>query len=311
MDKLQTFAAANGWTVDNFDTVNDKLSMHRGTIYVHFHWDNTDDIGMFQSLGYVSAGTGVGSHTDDSGNLAAETGAITSGHVIDIDNGPYTAYHFFDDNSGTYPYLHVVVEYDADFFRHFTMGQIEKFGTWTGGEFACGNTVADGSANEPYRRTKFHPFDGNCTSNSIGGYLHVEGLPNQAGSGKWGVFGDYETSRGNDTAAVARAVIWGGVRNGPITLDANTFPISSAQAFVPFQPITVTYCDTSTTPDHHYLLGFAPDMRSVNIDSYVPGEEITFGGDTWKIFPWVNKSFDLGSGLEQSGNAGVAYKKLV
>lgn len=310
MDKLQVFAAANGWTVDNFDTTNDKLSMHRGTIYCHFHWDNTDQIAIFQSLGFVAAGTDVDSHTDDSGNTASPTGAITAniGHYIDLDNGGYTAYHFFDDNSGTYPYLHVVVEHDVGFYRHFSMGEIQKFGTWTGGEYFVGHIIGASQLNSPYRNERSILWDGAVATR--GGYLHLEGLPNQTGSGKWGVFGDITGSRGNDSAAVARVPVVGGVRNAPYEIEFIQADISSAQAFIPFTPIPIFYLDTSTTPDHMYLLGYAPDVRIVNNKNYVDGQEITFGGDTWIVFPQIRKAF---SGLdeEQSSNFGFAYKKLV
>ena len=311
MDKLQTFAAANGWTVDNYDATNDKLSMHIGSLYTHFHWDNTTFIGMFQSLGFTAAGTNVDSHPDDSGNIAEPTGTITGGHKVRVDNGPYTAYHFFENGGGTENHIHVVLEYDADFFVHFSIGEIVKFNDFTGGEYCVGFDYTTSFLQSTNRQDKFGLWDARCTTSSLMGYLHVEGLTNQSGSGKWGTFGSAVTARGNDSAAVVREKIVGGVRGGPFSVPAY-YEISGAQAFIPLNPIGVWHVDTSTTPDHWYYLGYVPNARICNITNLVPGVEFTFGGDTWIAFPYVNKKIPWtnDAATVQSGSYGIAYKKI-
>lgn len=312
MDKLQTFAAANGWTVDNFDTVNDKLSLHKGTIYVHFHWDNIKYIAMFQSLAFISAGTGVGSHTDDSGNLAAETGTIagTASHKLELLQQAYTAYHFFEDGSGSETYIHVVVEVDASYFRHFSFGEIVKFNDWTGGEYCV--------AHDPYEASGLQTvwdFDRMCLWDALNntpadqGYIHMEGFPNQASGGKWGCIGDAATARGNDGAGNGRAIVMGGVRGGPYTV-LSWREISGTQAFIPFVPIPLWYVDLSTTPDHVYLLGYAPNVRLCNLANLTEGVEISYGGEIWIPFPMIHKMEYISSSVYQSGNYGLAYKKI-
>ena len=49
----------------------------------------------------------------------------------------------------------------------------------------------------------------------------------------------------------------------------------------------------------------------LNIRNLSPGDEITIGAGTWKVFPWIRKQFNQDGVNEESWNAGVAYKKIV
>lgn len=60
IDKLQTFAVANGWTVDLYDATRDICLVRKAGIYVQFEWDNSTGIAVHQSLGhYQEAASGV------------------------------------------------------------------------------------------------------------------------------------------------------------------------------------------------------------------------------------------------------------
>ena len=48
-------------------------------------------------------------------------------------------------------------------------------------------------------------------------------------------------------------------------------------------PILWTLYDA--TPDKYYLLGEIEGLRVINMQNMSAGDEITYGGDTWKIFP--------------------------
>lgn len=54
VDKLTTFAAANGWTKDEFSAANDRATIHINNLYVSFRWDAVASGGItaFQSLDY-------------------------------------------------------------------------------------------------------------------------------------------------------------------------------------------------------------------------------------------------------------------
>lgn len=144
MNVLQTFAAANGWTVDIMSTTNDWMALNNGSVFVQFRWDNSTGIAMFQSTAFSGTGIAPGNHTGDDGcgfldASAPYNSTVSSGRRITVGNGPYTAYHFFTD--GTTKYIHVVLEYSPGLYRHFSFGTINKVGTWTGGQYAAAMAI--------------------------------------------------------------------------------------------------------------------------------------------------------------------------
>lgn len=50
IDKLQTFAVANGWTLDYNDQTRDQAGIHLNNVYVQFAWDDATGIAVYQSL---------------------------------------------------------------------------------------------------------------------------------------------------------------------------------------------------------------------------------------------------------------------
>lgn len=314
LDKLQTFAAANGWTVDNWDTGNKKLSMHKSTVYVHFRWDSvasTGSIGLYHSLGFVAAGTNPWQHTDDSGSgYTTATGAVTSQRRIDrIGDGPFTTYYFFEDDT----YIHMVLEYAPGLYRHCYFGIMTKLGTWTGGEYMGGTIWYMGSGVGDFPQDTRHalPFGAGHTQNSTDNMtIHAEGMPGEpSASTKWGVsWGG--TIAGNDRAAVGRLNMFGGLRDGPLTNAFAWIPANPNNGYIPLVPIPIYLRDDAgLSPEKWHLLGYAPDVRVCNIRHLEPAEEKTIGSDTWTFFPWVRKRYELDD-AEESWYGGIALKKV-
>ena len=73
-------------------------------------------------------------------------------------------------------------------------------------------------------------------------------------------------------------------------------------------PLGVMFRDIAPAPDKWYWMGTQPDIAIINIGNYSPGDELTVGSDTWKVFPWVRKQF-LDDETEETRHGGVAYKK--
>lgn len=306
MTKLKDFMVAAGWTQDEFDTGNDRMSLHKSTVFVQMHWDNTDDIGLWQSLAYTG-GNLPGDHPNDSGNIAAATGAITTGRRLNtLTNGPFINHHFFASGN----YVYAALQISTGIWRFFGFGILTKLGNWVGGEFAFGTFWNNSNVNTQSFGGHSLVFDVATTDNTVAGCMHVEGLPGQGGTGKWGVFCDSATP-GNDDAAVVRVPLIGGSRGGIYPNGVGYFQLSALNGFVPMMPVPAFYHRRATSPQHIYPLGFLPDFKQLNIGRYVPEQEIVVGGDTWIIFPMTNKIFDgTITGVPQSGNAGYAIKKV-
>lgn len=307
-DKLRTFADANGWTVNEWNPTDDRMSLvndNISTLHFHWGWDNSNDIEVHQSLGWSVAGA-PDSHTNDSGN-----GGLTSADraLNDIGNGPFVSYHFF---AGTSPaeYLYAVLEYATGQFRHFAACQIDKIGNWTGGETVGASTwlQTSGVANNASSNNHCVLMDGASNSQTRSGTMHIEGLPNQPASGKWGIFA-YSTTPGNDGDGNGRSNLIGGMRGGPYTFSLGGIPTSQTQGFVPLILVPCFYNDTGQTPDEIQLLGYYPNIRVINMTAFQPGDELTVGSDTWKIFPMIRRQETGGSTEEISGFGGIAYLK--
>ena len=326
--KLYTFATGQGWTGNVNSTTNDWAALNNGAVYVQFRWDNSAGIGVFHSLGFVNTSTAPGNHTNDSGagQVDASTpynAAITGGRRIAIGNGPYVRHWFFTD--GTTKYVHCVVEETPGKFRHFGFGSIDKVGSWTGGEYAYGHRwAADGAAasDDPLAQGAATAgsghnvlFDwlgggsGSSDAAEAAGTLHVEGVTGQPAGSKWALFCAQSSSLGTDRAGNARFNVRGGVRGGPHQQQFGAFPASLANGSIPLVPVGVWLHDATVNPATLMLLGSVADLRTVQMRNIVPAQEFTVGSDTWMVFPLDRKQWAQAD-TEESGNAGIAYRKV-
>lgn len=310
---LLTFTAANGWTTDENDTINGHIGLHRGSCFVSMRYDvaTPSQLSIYQALAWNGAGTDPGSHTDDSGNgyngpsAWSNTNAALERRVDDIGNGPFD--YFFYEDDALAPYVHVVIMVSADVYRHFGFGNLVKSNNWTGGEYCYGQEKA--ATGLPLNTQETCLLDGLFDSTSLddermAATLHMEGLPNQVASGKWGqVWGNGTTLVPTDTAGIAKSAVQGGFRGGPLALAlGNLGPFSPSTGFVNMIPIKLFYRET-TLPRVHYL-GYMPDVRALNIRFFAPRQVVNIGGTNWRIFPMSQRSTVSPSGSSYSG---IAY----
>lgn len=330
MSKLNTFAAANGFTTDYHNGTTKFLALSRpaDNIYVSFHWDNTDTIAIYQALGFSATyqeqpwnqanDSGNGSDTVpsqiDRGRQVSRTGA-----------GPFTAYHFF---SHTNPYnIYVVLEFSPGLYRHFGFGKIVKTGTWTGGAWCAGHlwswTGSTGFQVYADPKSGGHTvlMDGYLSTSLIyhstyntdaGGTLHCEGLPGQVAASKWGhsvVNNLADGDVGNDRASNPRVRIDGGCRAGVALSQFGYFLPNLANGFIPIIPMEVFYNRGAGSVDGWYYLGRMAHIGHIHLHGIDPGQTLTVGADSWMAFPMVRKS-NVGGTNQESRNAGIIYKKV-
>lgn len=309
VQKLSTFARglSTPWTEDELDLGNNRCTLHNGSCYVSFAWDASPstDLGLYQSLGFTP-GNAVYNHPNDSGNGDSTPGIINTGRRVNFGAASgFVAYHFFGESTGTY--IHVVVEVSSGVYRHFGFGNLVKHGTWTGGEYVYGHHWSPSDLDNPAYASHSFGLDG-TNANAEGATIHVEGLPEQGGSEKWGVCA-YSSSAGTDRAGQTRRTTPGGARGGFWGYQLSWFPYSSPNAYKPLMPIPVVFYDQSAAPKTWRWLGTWPDVAMVNMSSFSPGQEISVGvGETWMVFPWVRKQYLL-TNTQESWNAGIAYRK--
>ncbi len=300
LNTLFTFATANGWTQNQAPAAVSPFhgGINRGTTYVQFA-DGADstNMSMFISTGWDASAAG---------NQPGDSGAEM--RVTQID-GPHENYWFFEQDT----YIHVVVEYDAGLFRHFGFGQINKVGTWTGGDYAYGHEWSQGSNSDDIG-SAFHytAFDGTGPVNTSRSWtMRVSGADiadyaSESPTRVWGFGGDTNDSR-NDNNGVPSIPLRSTGRSRFHQEAFYSIPESQLNAFKPLIPIPI-YTTIGATPDIYRLVGFVPDMRWINMTGIDPAEEISVGGNTWTCFPVTRKKRDQDN-TEESANLGIAYRR--
>lgn len=263
--------------------------------------------------GVTSGSANSGEHCDDSGNgvvTNVNSSLEQSRSFHNIGNGPYTSYHFFLNTNPDY--IHVVLQYSAGLYRHGGWGELAKKGDWHGGEYCYGHTHRSGT---PTVNTNTCLLDAifsdqaNSDENE-GATIHVQSLPNMAAASKWGIcWGVTGVGFTTDRAGNAKVRTPGSFRGGMISRAFAWIRSSLANGFIPMVQIAAWYWDISVgTPNHLYLLGFMPDVRSLDVAAFTAGQEFVVDGQTWIAFPTVRKQ-NLGV-VDESRNQGMAYLKV-
>lgn len=327
MNKLSTFAQANGYTQEYYNGTTKFLSLSRSVdnLYVSFAWDGIDTIAVYQALGFSAT------YQEQPWNQANDSGGgsdtipsqIDRGRQVSrIGNGAFTAYHFF---AHTDPYcIYVVLEFSPGLYRHFGFGCINKVGIWTGGAFAYGHhwAFADNfnAYDDPIHAAHSVVMDslfqhGLSTyltyTENAGGTLHCEGLTGQDATSKWGMSGIYNQSPsyiGTDRNGNPKIRLVGGCRSSVALTMLGGFLPDLANGFIPIMPMELYYYRYPST-DGVYYLGNMHNVGHIHLHGIDPAQEITVGSDTWIAFPMVRKS-NIGNNNQESENAGIIYKKV-
>lgn len=328
MNKLQVFAAANGYTVEHYDGNNRLLYISRSadSLYAGFYWDGTNNIALYQALGFTADNVAEPwTMPDDSGNGHDNLAQIYRGrNVNNIGNGPFPTYYFF---GYTNPYsIHVVLEFSAGIYRHFGFGKLDKVGSWTGGAWVAGhhwnaqwNEVALG---DPDHYAHSILLDGAHNNSSYyysysyycNATMHAEELPLQEDSSKWAVSCSpiLDSRLGDDRAGNSRVRIIGGCRGGIALTQFGWLVPNLANGFVPLIPMEVFHIDglrsSSISRGWHHL-GRLHNVYHLHMHGIDPAQEISYGGSTYMVFPGVRKS-RVGNKVQESWNMGIVYKKV-
>jgi len=318
VNSLDTFMTGTpGWTQDELNTGTGRAAWNNGSdVYVSIRWDTSSPtvIAMYQALGWVAA-TDPGNHTDDSGNGAISSSDSTLDNqrcVHGIDGSTSINYWFYADGTN---YIHVVIEPQAGIFRHFGFGELDKIGTWAGGEYCYGHykgNAGTGTALDVRDTTLLDGLflDTGTNEKERAATLHIESMVNQAGSSKWAnVWQGTGTAPPNDRAGNAKVNVMGGFRGGPEAASLGVFREGNTSGLIPGYPIVVYYFDRTNDPNFTIQrLGTMRDVRGVNMGDFAAKDTVSISGlGTWRVFPYRQKTSDAVT--NRSYNSGIMYRE--
>jgi len=230
---------------------------------------------------------------------------------------PYTGYKFYSDGTNVF----AAIEVRVGIFTHFAIGNLEKCGTYDGGEFlqgdrhnGSGSTFTSLNAGVSGNSLVFSPeastsigasAGGNYVRFNAGGNDHLDffrmgsrdNADNVSGSGS--LAPGYTVSRtGNGqvltSATTSRLDIFGSIVR---------FSPSSTTNVAPIMPIYVTRADAIL--EKQRIIGFVPNIGCVSIANLNAKDIVN---TDWEVYPKCKKTGDNTS--TTSDFWGIAYKAI-
>lgn len=297
LDALRLFATTNGWTQNQWTAVgaDQWLNLQKGTIVANW-LASTTQVQIKGALSYSGAAAWnaqPGTHTPTPRIRDGWYGAVT---------WPVTYWfllHTAPDD------IVVVVRYQPTRFLYFTVGQLTKYGTYTGGEYyaassehaTVGNDAADGAglgAQWPSGANYAGLFWGRKEHSGYGANPDV--LHAEVDSFTWG--GTEQNFGSGDPDQAIQFFAIASIHTYPLHLRL----LSAFNGLTTLQPIWVHV----RRPDGLWSpVGRVEHLRYANVANHNPADVISIGGQQWILFPWTEKG---GPGDSAGQHYGYAVK---
>lgn len=339
-------ALGDGWTEAGGLGTGFPISSSAGTT----HFDYT----TFTSVqANVTIGAGGGSETHryyrlglGSSAANATTNAGTTATVVPNMHWTFSEWHIFSEPAVS-DYIHVVVGFsngpNADCWQIFSFGELDKQGLTYGGisyatainarAFASNTNSGNSSGEEwhmgPYTEWGFTGHVGEAAGRAsranISFMTQSTTAPHPNSAGGWPAW-DTVIENGdslwakcdgyNTVDSTASYFDWDDITSYwlPINGDTWKFTAPTETAQITLMPMFFLMINSTGTAGALRYMGAFPNIRKCSVKDVNPGDEITYSGDTWKIFPYLRKTNPdqiQVSSVVSSGYAGYAFKKVI
>ena len=285
---------------------------------------------------------GIGSSASN-----ATTDAGTTNTVVPNMHWTFSEWHIFSEPAVS-DHIHVVVGFsngpNADCYQNFSFGELDKQGlTYQGISYATAprtrayaTTSASGNSSSrdwnygPYLEHGWCGFVGQgtgvrTTRANISFMTQSTTAPHPIAAGGWPawdtVIGDgdnlWALSDGWWTVdSTTTYFTWSNTPGyfAPINGDVQKATAPTETAQITLMPKFFLMINSTGTAGALRYMGAFPNVRRCSIKDANPGDEITFSGDTWKLFPILRKTDPSQihvAWLVSSGYAGIAFKKVI
>jgi len=301
VEQIAAFAATAGWTVHR----NEESSFNSNFRIVTL----SDGIGAYITLAgknnriYLNGHRGIDTGSDWNNQPDQYVDTTDDGVKVDtycrvrLNVTPILSVYLFGGASPK-PYLYAAIEVEPGYYRHITMGYFEKFGTALGGLFWDIAETSDSPRSIAHESSNKYPLVYNSRNrdhdNTKGGF----DAQDRNGDPVWVAFGtDFH-------AGYKIGGYWGNEFYSQIQVSPIRF-----NSRIPFITPLVSISNLGLVP-----YGIAPALRYVNMAYLLPGDEITMGTETWKVFPLIRNAPASGEDFgdydeEGSSDYGIAYLK--
>jgi len=315
LDSIRVFLLAQGWTInywgaDNLTAITapyraDKalcVMSPAGGYYHYLAYDSTGDIYTSGATGY-SGGADRNSQAGHSSipyNETSTTVRRTNGWACTrAIAGPYAAYYFFASDY----YMHVALEVVTNRFVHFHIGEIEKAGSFVGGNYFTGTQWETGyywTTNQSHQNDPDHTYNGFPFDSSYsGGYMPVSypsiRIDVDGSTNNWVRFYAGQPTQYAQGCFRSNSLVGKLMERSPNTLNG-------------LSPLIPSIITGPRPLGGASIYGTVRDLHPINIKNLQPKQVMTIGTDDWMVFPIIQK----GTGTEfeaVSGNYGIAYLK--
>ena len=240
----------------------------------------------------------------DSPSVEGQT-ALTRTFLYDKPNGTYSNYYMFGDSNG----VHCAIKVSSSSnYSHVSFGVLEKYGTWTGGEYVSGNdlnvdtgySVSSGFSN--LYTQNFQLFGARDSANGTTSYLYYP-YESHGDEFDWSAFHMAALTKNRRTLPAASPSATYSV-GGDMLHDAS--PSAAFNRSAMFPVYMRVYDNRSPGGTQKYILvGHVSGARIINCSDIDP---TTIVDTDWMVFPQYMKS---GSAFTApvSGLHGLAFRK--
>lgn len=296
---LAAFAVANGWTQNMLQVDGDGYRLHLnkgdcfanlrssllvGPRYANASWEQ--GVWVRASTGYSGA-SAWDAQPGDSGVFAyvGKTFSNLGRDATMIGMSWPMNYHAFAHAAPDV--IVFVVEFQPGMFQWIMLGEVKKYGTWTGGGIvaaSCAYVRANTSFNAA----------ANTFSISGASYCRTYAPFHYQAGGYYNGYGDENTNSMLHAEVDAQTWLKSGTYSGDTKLvQGNMYssPLNSRSpnTFNALGVMTPLWLFTANG-SHQTILGVLEHVRQLPIDNFSPGDIFTLGGDRWMVFPYFEKN---------------------
>ena len=299
LDKIRTFLLADGWAVNLWADIGAGKRLH-------VQKTASDSTVMYFNFRSAIAETGNTLITED--NTGGANGTVTGiiingstgydvgqvwhkqpGYPQNIDSSNYSfgcvmspmsitaipAYYIFSVGDA----VHIVVEVTGGKFQFMSFGLLYKQGTFTGGQFFSGswNSYAPyGDWSLSWYGPRYFTFNVGSSYGTLSGgvYLDVDSVA------------DWRCADAGATREIIFPCVAGQSANKEYSQTGlcSMFWSKAPNAYNAMSAMVPIYTLAKRSDNNYSLLGWPEGVRFLNVTNYSPGQEITYGAETWKVF---------------------------